>query len=74
MVLLVQADGPTIRRKRERMGYGLNAFARQVGISASHLSRIERGLRGAQPEVVRRIASGLRVTLGEILGEEVKRK
>jgi transcriptional regulator with XRE-family HTH domain len=69
-VPVVQANGANIRSKRELLGHGLNAFARQVGISPSHLSRIERGLRGAQPEVVVRIARGLGVEAGLITTEE----
>ncbi len=56
------------------MGHGLNAFARQVNVSPSHLSRIERELRRAQPEILRRIAAGLRVEVGEIIKEETERK
>ncbi|MEW2127059.1 helix-turn-helix transcriptional regulator [Streptomyces sp. NPDC007259] len=55
-VLLVQPDGREIRRQREQRGYGLRSFARAAGISHTHLSRIETGARGAQPEVMARIA------------------
>ncbi len=48
------------------MGYGLNRFARKVGVSPAHLSRIERGLRGAQPEMLRRIATGLEAAISDI--------
>lgn len=56
----MQARGPTIRRKREGAGYGLRAFAQQVGVSPSWLSRIERDLAHPSPEVLRRIAVALR--------------
>ncbi|MFI6443780.1 helix-turn-helix domain-containing protein [Kitasatospora sp. NPDC050543] len=62
----MRARGEDIRRKREQAGYGLNRFAHQVGVSPAHLSRIERGHRGAQPEVLKRIASGLSVEIDEI--------
>lgn len=55
----MQVDGPRIRRRRERSGLGLRAFADAVGVSPSHLSRIERGLRAPQPEVLALIAGGL---------------
>ncbi|WP_282204489.1 helix-turn-helix domain-containing protein [Kitasatospora fiedleri] len=62
----VRARGQDIRRKREQMGYGLRRFASQVAISPAHLSRIERGQRGAQPEVIKRIADKLQVTMLDI--------
>ncbi|MFJ7070136.1 helix-turn-helix domain-containing protein [Streptomyces sp. NPDC101115] len=55
----MQPDGNEIRRQRETHGYGLRKFAKAVGISHSHLSRIERGLRGSQPEVLVKIAQTL---------------
>ncbi|MGW6913752.1 helix-turn-helix domain-containing protein [Kitasatospora sp. NPDC054939] len=62
----MRAHGPNIRQRRERLGYGLRRFAAAVDVSAAHLSRIERGQRGAQPEVMRRIADGLGVDVTEI--------
>ncbi|MFD8319683.1 helix-turn-helix domain-containing protein [Kitasatospora purpeofusca] len=66
----MQARGEIIRRKREQEGYGLRRFAAQVAISPTHLSRIERGHRGAQPEVLARIARGLGVALKDIAEEK----
>ncbi|MCG6499419.1 helix-turn-helix domain-containing protein [Kitasatospora sp. A2-31] len=62
----VRAHGPNIRSKRERQGYGLRRFAALVDVSPAHLSRIERGQRGAQPEVIQRIARGLGVEITDI--------
>nr|WP_257019210.1 helix-turn-helix transcriptional regulator [Streptomyces sp. TLI_235] len=62
----MRAQGADIRRKRELLGHGLTRFAQQVGVSPAHLSRIERGLRGAQPEVMKRIATGLGVDIEDI--------
>jgi len=59
MVFLVQPDGPEIRRQRELRGYGLRGFAKAAKISPSYLSRIERGERHPQPEVMARIAKAL---------------
>lgn len=70
----MEARGTTIRRKRQGAGRGLRAFAIQVGISPSHLSRIERGQRGAQPEVLDRIARVLGVPMSEIAKEEMEGK
>lgn len=60
MVASMQARGRTIRRKREACGYGLTAFALRIGISASHLSRIENGKANPSPDVLRRIALAFR--------------
>ncbi|MFF9279575.1 helix-turn-helix domain-containing protein [Streptomyces griseosporeus] len=64
----MQVDGPRIRRQRERSGQGLRAFAATVGISPSHLSRIERGLRAPQPEVLAAIAGGLDCPIEQLEG------
>jgi transcriptional regulator with XRE-family HTH domain len=40
-----------------------------AGVSASHLSRIERGLAGAQPEILQRIARALGVVMEDIAWE-----
>ena len=52
----MQPDGPEIRRQRELSGYGLRRFAKAAHITHGYLSRIERGLRKPQPEVMARIA------------------
>ncbi|WP_224273963.1 helix-turn-helix transcriptional regulator [Streptomyces sp. LS1784] len=62
----MRTRGAEIRRRRELAGHGLRNFAAQVDISASHLSRLERDLRGAQPEVVRRIADKLNAAVSDI--------
>ncbi|MFI1889882.1 helix-turn-helix domain-containing protein [Streptomyces jumonjinensis] len=62
----MQPDGPKIRRQRELSGYGLRKFANAAQVSHGHLSRIERGLKGAQPEVMRRIAHVLGCDISDI--------
>ncbi|RKN40755.1 XRE family transcriptional regulator [Streptomyces hoynatensis] len=62
----MQADGPLIRRLRERGGYGLRRFAATADLSPAHLSRIERGLRNPTPEVLARIAAALGREIAEI--------
>jgi len=41
------AFGPWIRAEREKADIGLNAMARQIGISPAYWSRIERGKENA---------------------------
>lgn len=63
----MEARGTRIRRIREEAGYGLNRFARLIGVDPSWLSRIERGqTRKPGPEVLKRIADGLEHPISEI--------
>ncbi|MFY0511842.1 helix-turn-helix domain-containing protein [Streptomyces anulatus] len=62
----MQPDGSEIRRQREQRGYGLRRFANAAEISHTHLSRIERGIKGAQPEVMARIAQLLDCGISDI--------
>ncbi|MEU2143572.1 helix-turn-helix transcriptional regulator [Streptomyces globisporus] len=62
----MKADGPRIRQQRESSGQGLRRFAEAAGISASHLSRIERGETDPQPEALARIATHLGCTIGDL--------
>ncbi|MFJ8301552.1 helix-turn-helix domain-containing protein [Streptomyces sp. NPDC094447] len=62
----MQPDGPEIRRRRERCGYGLHRFAKVAQIHPAYLSRIERNERNPQPEVMARIAHGLGCGIADI--------
>jgi transcriptional regulator with XRE-family HTH domain len=55
--------GRRIREERERAGRNLENLATAIGISNSHLSRIERGQRGLDSLVLRRIADELGVAM-----------
>ncbi|MEU0667144.1 helix-turn-helix domain-containing protein [Streptomyces lavendulocolor] len=68
----MQPDGHEIRRKREQRGYGLRRFAEAAGISHTHLSRIERGLRNAQPEVMARVADVIGCSIEDIERDPTK--
>ncbi|MER7813864.1 helix-turn-helix transcriptional regulator [Streptomyces sp. NPDC096153] len=65
-VVHVQADGPKIRRQREQHGYGLRRFAKAAAISHPYLSRIERGHKNPQPEVMARIADVLGCQISDL--------
>ncbi|MEV6569991.1 helix-turn-helix transcriptional regulator [Streptomyces sp. NPDC051577] len=71
-VLPVQPDGPKIRRQREEHGYGLRRFAEAAQIDHSYLSRIERGQRSPQPEVMARIATTLGVSISDLKRSETE--
>ena len=72
--------GERIRRVRKARGLGLRATAREVGISATFLSRIESGKEDAVPreEVIRKLAELLGENFDELMSlagripEEVK--
>lgn len=66
----MRARGARIRRLREEAGYGLNAFARKVGIHSSWLSRIERNQANPSPEVLKHIANGLDAAITDIASHE----
>ncbi|MEW6662247.1 MAG: helix-turn-helix domain-containing protein [Bacillota bacterium] len=61
--------GVRIREERERVGLGLNDFARQIGLSPSYLSEVERGQR-PQPSFIamRAVAERLNVSLDYLAG------
>ncbi|MFC8583500.1 helix-turn-helix domain-containing protein [Streptomyces sp. NPDC057217] len=69
----MQPDGPKIRRQRELSGYGLRRFANAAQITPGYLSRIERGLRSPQPEVMARIADALGCGIEDIQRCETER-
>jgi DNA-binding Xre family transcriptional regulator len=51
--------GRTLRMIRNTHGVGLRQVAKMVGISASHLSRVESGERPATPDLMNRICDAL---------------
>jgi transcriptional regulator with XRE-family HTH domain len=55
--------GRRIREERERLGKRLEEVAGAIGVSESFLSRIERGERGLDSLVLRRISAELQVSM-----------
>ena len=63
--------GRRIRETRSARGYrNGNEFARALGIDASQLSRLERGLRRIDTVLLRKIATLLEVPVDELLPDE----
>ena len=67
-----QRIGPAIRKLRHEQSLTLDDLAAQAGISASHLSRLERG-QTLPPEAAKRLIGfaatrGLELTLDQIYG------
>jgi site-specific DNA-methyltransferase (adenine-specific) len=48
--------GPVLRQLREALGLGLKPLARKVGVTHSHLSRVERGLVQPSEELLERLS------------------
>lgn len=60
--------GTTIRRLREESGLTQRELAKRVDVSTSHISHIESDRRDPSVEVLRRLAGGLSVWPGLLLG------
>lgn len=57
---------PTLRHTREQLGRSIRDVATAAGITAGHLSRIERGDKNATIVVAYRIAEAINTTAGEL--------
>ncbi|MCA9631970.1 MAG: helix-turn-helix transcriptional regulator, partial [Myxococcales bacterium] len=68
-MLMPQRFGERIRKARKEKGLGLRATARDIGISATFLSRIESGKEDAVPreEVIRKLAAILDDDFDELM-------
>ena len=58
--------GQNIQRTREERAYGQAELAREAGLSASTLWRIEHGEREPRGKTLRAIAAALGITIGEL--------
>lgn len=61
--------GRRIRAYRKLKRIQQVEFAKLIGVSATHLGRIERGEREASPDLLQKIADRLTIDLKELLGE-----
>ena len=59
-----------IREVRKRLGWTLEALAAEADISTGYLSRIESGKRGADLEIVSKLAAALGVSPREMIGTQ----
>jgi len=67
----VVAVGENIRRWREFRSYGQAELAREAGLTANTLNRIEQGVNTPRPATVRKLAEILRVDPGVLWGRSV---
>jgi transcriptional regulator with XRE-family HTH domain len=58
----VEDIGVYIRRQREGAQVSVRQLAKRAGVSHPYLSQVERGLRKPSPEILRQIATGLRIS------------
>jgi transcriptional regulator with XRE-family HTH domain len=59
-----------LRWRRTAAGLGLNEAARRAKVSKAHLSMLERGIHGASPAVLRRIAKVYRCRIADLMPDE----
>jgi transcriptional regulator with XRE-family HTH domain len=58
-----------LREMRSRHGLTLTEVAARIGVSATHMSRLERGQRQPSIGVLRQLAAVYQVGIGELVGE-----
>ncbi len=63
----IPTNGPAIKHHRQMAGWASAEFAAKMGISASHLSRLESGSRRASPSMLRRISEELGVSISTLM-------
>jgi transcriptional regulator with XRE-family HTH domain len=64
-------DPQRLRRRRIEAGLNQAELAKAAGISPSHMSVLERGLRGASPRVLRRFANTLNCEVEDLRPPEL---
>ncbi len=65
-------DGTKLRSTRDEMGFSARQLAAKVGISETHMGRIEMNLRQPSPMVRKRITDALGITLADIAADAVR--
>ena len=65
--ITVQRIGRRVREIREEQGLGKSEFALMVGISRPYLNRIEQGTANVTVKMLVRVASGLDVSVLDLL-------
>jgi len=60
----------TLKRARQSKGLSQARLAARSGTDQGHISRLERGEKGASSELLKAIARELDITLAQLLGEE----
>ena len=66
---IMRGQGP-IRAFRDHLGFTLRDLSKRTGISASHLSEIERGLKPASASALSRVADALGATVDALISAQ----
>ena len=64
---LTERVGAVLREMREDQGTGLSQFAKDVGMSKGHISRLETGQYCYRLEVLDVVATALEVSVAQVL-------
>jgi transcriptional regulator with XRE-family HTH domain len=59
-------DVKKLKRRREALGLTQTTLAKRIGITQTHYSRIEKGLRGVSQETLEALLQVLEVSIGDI--------
>ena len=63
-----QALGRTLRSARAQRGYSQEAFAHRCGLDRANYGAIERGEFNVTVDTIVKLAAGLQISAGELLG------
>ncbi len=66
---IMRGQGP-IRALRDHLGFTLRELSTRTGISASHLSEIERGLKSGSASALSRVADALGTTVDVLISTQ----
>ena len=61
--------GLNLRKLREEQGFSQESFADHCGLHRTYISGIERGVRNPTVIILDKIAKGLKVPAGQLLGD-----
>ncbi len=67
----MKVNPEALRALRLKDGYSIAAFARELGMTPSHLSNVEAGRRGLSPALVKKASQVLAVPMSAILWREL---
>jgi transcriptional regulator with XRE-family HTH domain len=59
-----------LKWRRTARGLGLNEAARRAEVSKAHLSMLERGIHGASPAVLRRLAKLYKCKIADLMPDD----
>jgi len=70
----MKAVGVNIKKIREGQGTTLRKMAKDIGVSPSFLSQVEKGKASPSLATLKSVADALQTTIGSLVGEDVNQK